>query len=165
MEGRVLIAEDNDDCRTVIRMLLTHLGCTVLEASNGVEAIEKAESAHLDLILMDWMMPQLGGLEATKRLKANPKTKDIPVVICTAFGMEALGHRNLLYCHHEIIQKPLHLGKIAELVGKYIPQKGRERTVTPVRNTQHSVLEALRVVRKVQTDEELPPVRILDHLA
>jgi CheY-like chemotaxis protein len=69
MGAQVLVAEDNDDYRTVLRMLLTSIGCTVVEASNGIEAIEKAASTHPNLIIMDLLMPQLGGLEATKRLK------------------------------------------------------------------------------------------------
>jgi CheY-like chemotaxis protein len=48
-----LVAEDNDDYRAVIRMLLSHFGCTVVEASNRLEAIERAESTHPDLIIMD----------------------------------------------------------------------------------------------------------------
>jgi CheY-like chemotaxis protein len=79
MVATVLVAEDNDDYRTVLRLLLTSLRCTVVEACNGLKAIEIAESSHPDLIIMDWKMPQLGGLEATKRLKENPKTRDIPM--------------------------------------------------------------------------------------
>jgi CheY-like chemotaxis protein len=50
MSATVLVAEDNDEYRAVIRMLLSHFGCTVVEASNGLEAIERAESTHPDLI-------------------------------------------------------------------------------------------------------------------
>jgi CheY-like chemotaxis protein len=152
MGATVLVAEDNDDYRAVIRLLLTHLGCTVVEASNGYEAIAGAETTHPDLIIMDWIMPQLGGLEATKRLKQSQKTRDIPIVICTAFGRESLGHRKLLECAQEIIQKPVQLNKIAELVRKYVPQKNQQQAHLWVKNEQHSpnVLEACRALRKVQ---------------
>jgi CheY-like chemotaxis protein len=102
-------------------MLLTHLGCCVVEASNGLEAIERAVSTRPDLIIMDLRMPQLGGLEATKRLKANLSTRDIPIVICTALGMEAVGYTALIDYPLEVIQKPIRLEKVRELVRKYVP--------------------------------------------
>lgn len=121
MDATVLVAEDNDDCRTLLRMLLSHLGCSVVEAINGIEAIERAVSTRPDLIIMDLRMPQLGGLEATKRLKANSSTRDIPIVICTALGIEAFGYSTLSDYPLEVIQKPVRLEKIRELVRKYLP--------------------------------------------
>jgi CheY-like chemotaxis protein len=130
MGARVLIAEDNEDCRALLRMLLIHLGCTVVEASNGLEAIDKAISAHPDLILMDLLMPQLGGLEATKRLKENPTTEDIPIVICTALSKEALGFRKLVDYPHEIVQKPVRLEKIKDILLKYVPRENQRGTAS-----------------------------------
>ena len=152
MGATILVAEDNDDYRAVIRMLLTHLGCTVVEASNGLEAIAKAESTHPDLIIMDWIMPHLGGLEATKRLKENPTTKDIPIVICTALSMEALGHTKLLDCANEIIQKPVRLEKITDIVRKYVAQGNQQRPMsfTGEKAESTDVVEAWRLLRKIK---------------
>ncbi len=146
-----LVAEDNDDYRAVIRMLLSHFGCTVVEASNGFEAIERAESTHPDLIIMDWIMPHLGGLEATKRLKENPRTRDIPVVICTALSMEALGHTKLLDCAHEVIQKPVRLEKIRDIVRQYVAEgnQRQQTSFTAEKKKGTDVVEAWRLLRKI----------------
>jgi CheY-like chemotaxis protein len=153
MAGRVLVAEDNDDYRTVLRLLFSSVGCTVVEASNGLEAIESAESTHPDLIIMDWIMPRLGGLEATKRLKQNPTTRGIPVVICTALGMEALGNNKLLDCADEIIQKPVQLDKIRALVQQYVPahETEQKQTASTVeKNKSIDVLQAWRLLQKIK---------------
>ena len=131
MNTRVLVAEDNDDCRAVLRMFLSHLGCTVIEAENGVEAIVKAVSMRPDLIIMDLRMPKLGGLEALRRLKKILSTKDIPIVICTALGREALGYASLLNHPFEVMQKPIQLQKSREIVQKYVPQDKQQQTSLP----------------------------------
>jgi response regulator RpfG family c-di-GMP phosphodiesterase len=101
---------------------------------------------------MDWIMPQLGGLEATKRLKENPKTRDIPVVICTALSMEALGHTKLLDCAHEVIQKPVRLEKIRDIVRKYVPERNQQQqTSLAAEKTEGTdVVEAWRLLRKIK---------------
>jgi CheY-like chemotaxis protein len=148
---RVLVAEDNDDYRTVLRILLTSLGCSVVEASNGLEAVEQAKSTHPDLIIMDCMMPQLGGLEATKRLKENPSTRDIPVVICSALGMEALGHTKLLDCAHEFIEKPIRLEKLRDIVRKYVLLENQQQTsFTAEKKESIDIVAAWRLVEKVK---------------
>ena len=149
--ARVLVAEDNDDCRAVLRMLLTHLGCTVIEAINGLEAIEKAVNTHPDLVLMDLRMPKLGGLEATKRLKENLLTKEIPVVICTAVGREAFGYANLLDYPLEVVQKPIQLQEIEAIVRKYVPQEKQLKTsVAAEKKETIDVVGAWRLVRNIK---------------
>ncbi len=135
MTGRILVAEDNDDCREMLSMLLTRLGYTIVEATNGLEAIEKATSMLPDLILMDLRMPILGGLEATKRLKNNSLTKNIPVVICTAFGKEAIGYADLLDQSLQIVQKPIRLEMLKAVVRKYLPLPDQGATDESILNT------------------------------
>lgn len=152
MPAKVLVAEDNDDYRMVLRMLLSSIGCTVVEASNGLEAIKAAVSTHPDLIIMDLLMPQLGGLEATKRLSENLITRHIPVVVCTALSMEALGHRNLLNSPHEVIQKPVQLEKLRDIVRKYVPHESQPQktSLTPDRKGSIDVVKAWRLLRKIK---------------
>jgi len=83
---RVLIADDNDDNRLVVRIMLERKGWDVLEAINGLEALELASRELPALILMDFRMPGMDGLEATRRLKAAIATRDIPVVALSADG-------------------------------------------------------------------------------
>jgi CheY-like chemotaxis protein len=72
MAGKVLIAEDNNDFRELLGMLVTSLGYTAIEARNGIEAIEKAVSSRPDLILMDLRMPKLGN-SAVSKLRSGSK--------------------------------------------------------------------------------------------
>ena len=152
MGARVLVAEDNDDYRMVLRMLLTAVGCSVVEASNGLEAIDRALSTRPDLILMDVLMPQLGGLEATKRLKEEPRTRDIPIVLCTALGREALGYNQLTTHPHEIIQKPIRLEKLREVLQKYVSPANQQQTALAVKSNENNtdVRGAWLVLRNIR---------------
>jgi predicted CopG family antitoxin len=89
-------------------------------------------------------------------------------VICTALSMEALSHTKLLDCADEIIQKPVRLEKISQVIRKYVPEKNQQRTLfsaKPERNSPE-VLEACRALRKVQQTikGESPTGRLLDML-
>ncbi|MGD1951228.1 MAG: response regulator [Leptolyngbyaceae cyanobacterium] len=82
---RILIIDDDADIREATQLCLEITGhWDVLKASNGPEGIEIAQSETLDVILLDMMMPGMDGLTILKRLKNNPKTQKIPVIILTA---------------------------------------------------------------------------------
>lgn len=82
---RVLLAEDEEDIQKVARMSLKFQGgVDVVVASNGEECLQCAERETFDVILLDAMMPKLDGYETCRRLKANPNTRDIPVIFLTA---------------------------------------------------------------------------------
>lgn len=80
----ILIAEDHEDSREALRALLDAFGYRVEVAANGREAVETAFSASPDLILMDVMMPEMDGFEATRRLRADPHFRQAPIVALTA---------------------------------------------------------------------------------
>lgn len=121
MKPRVLVVEDNDDWRAIMALFLMRLGYNVVQATNGLEAIEKAASELPDLILMDLKLPKLSGLEATAQIKENPATTDIPVVLCTAFGPEAYENNPTINYLAEIVQKPIKLDVFQALVQKHLP--------------------------------------------
>lgn len=83
----VLIAEDNLDNRIIYATMLTHVGYNVIEANNGAEAVQMARSARPHIILMDISMPVMDGYEATRVLKADAATRDIPIIAVTAHAM------------------------------------------------------------------------------
>lgn len=83
---KVLIVDDEEPIRELLREFLTGAGYEVLAAANGEEAIEVAQRERPDLILLDIRMPELDGIETCVRLRANEKTRSIPVIIATAFG-------------------------------------------------------------------------------
>src|SRR5262249_60141563 len=81
---KILIADENNACRQSLGGLIKGLGHEVIEAATGQEAIDKASSMHPDLIMMDLRLPGMNGDEATARLKKNPSTRNIPVLISNA---------------------------------------------------------------------------------
>ena len=83
----VLLVEDNEDNRTVYRTILEHFGYTVAEARNGEDGVRMARDVHPDLILMDISIPAIDGWEATRILKADPRTKEIPIIALTAHAL------------------------------------------------------------------------------
>ena len=82
---QVLIVDDSMAMRRVEKDMLTSLGFPdITEAADGLQALKMVESRSFDLILMDWRMPVMTGLETLKRLKADPKYQSIPVVMVTS---------------------------------------------------------------------------------
>jgi CheY-like chemotaxis protein len=81
---KILIVEDNADGRELFALYIRRLGYDVFEAATGLEALDQAHAVHPDLILMDLALPKMPGYEATALLKADPSTRDIPVIVNTA---------------------------------------------------------------------------------
>ncbi len=77
--------EDYDDTRLLLRQVLERLGCNVLEASNGQEAVDIAGREHPDLILMDLDLPILDGIAATQRIRQQAEMEKVPIVAVTAY--------------------------------------------------------------------------------
>ncbi len=84
----VLVVEDSVTQREMITDLLKGSGLTVTIASDGVEALEKIEGHSPDLVVLDIVMPRMNGYEVCRQIKANPKTQNIPVVMCSSKGEE-----------------------------------------------------------------------------
>ncbi len=85
----ILVAEDEDDIRELLRYNLTKEGYRVACAASGEEALSLAAAAPPDLILLDLMLPGLDGLEVCRRLKREPHTRQVPIIMLTAKGEEA----------------------------------------------------------------------------
>lgn len=82
--GRILIADDNEANRELLEAYLSGEGHEIVMASDGRETLEQAKSSHPDLILLDIMMPRMSGYEVCQKLKEDPETGDIPVLVVTA---------------------------------------------------------------------------------
>lgn len=81
---KVLIADDDPELRDMCGLVLRNEGYHVIEAADAAGCIAMARKEAPDVILLDWMMPGLDGMDALRALKASPKTRDIPVVMLTA---------------------------------------------------------------------------------
>jgi two-component system cell cycle response regulator DivK len=87
MAKRILVIEDQEDNRAILRDLLSATGFELIEAVNGAEGVAKAATEKPDLVLMDIQMPVMDGYDATRRIKANPATAAIPVVAVTSYAL------------------------------------------------------------------------------
>jgi two-component system, cell cycle response regulator DivK len=87
MSGCILVVEDQMDNRQILRDLLGNAGYSLVEAENGAEALAAVAKQRPDLILMDIQLPVMDGYEATRRLKSDPATKAIPIIVVTSYAL------------------------------------------------------------------------------
>ena len=87
MKTKILVIEDNEDNRRIVRDLLTSAGYEVIEAVTGQEGVTEAETQGPELILMDIQLPDFDGYEATRRIKANPTLSAIPIIAVTSYAL------------------------------------------------------------------------------
>jgi two-component system cell cycle response regulator DivK len=109
---RILYVEDNDDNVYMLKNRLARAGFTVLIATGGTQGVAMAASEQPDLILMDLTLPDIDGWEATRRLKADPTTKHIPVVALTANAMEGDREKALAAGCDDFDTKPIELPRL-----------------------------------------------------
>lgn len=118
---RILVIEDTDDNRQIIRDLLTTVGYELIEAVDGEEGVAAAAREKPDLILMDIQLPRMDGYEATRRIKADPATAHIPVIAVTSYALSGDEEKTRAAGCDAYIAKPfsprLLLAKVRELVG------------------------------------------------
>jgi CheY-like chemotaxis protein len=124
--ARILVVEDNLMNMELAVDLLTLQGYTVLEAHTGQEALDISNSESLDLILMDVQLPGMDGLTVTRKIRENPRTKDIPIIALTAHAMKGDEERILRNGCTGYISKPIDTREFPKAVAKYIkkPKKG-----------------------------------------
>ena len=107
---RILLAEDDVTNMTMLTRLLEKMGCEVAQAGNGQEAVRAVEENDVDLVLMDIQMPVMDGVEATKRIRSNPRIGDkarIPIIAVTAFAMSGDREKFLQAGMDDYLAKPL----------------------------------------------------------
>jgi CheY-like chemotaxis protein len=83
----ILVVDDFEDNRAMYVEYLGHAGYRVIQAENGREAVEKAREAQPAIVVMDLSLPIMDGWEATRRLKEDPRTKDIPVIVLSGYAL------------------------------------------------------------------------------
>ena len=114
---KVLVADDHDDTRLLLRLLLEQRGYRVAEAADGVEAVETARRECPDIVLMDLSLPKLDGLEATRRIREDPQTRDALIVALTAHAEPQYRAAVSAAGVNAFVTKPVDFGWLAGLLG------------------------------------------------
>jgi two-component system cell cycle response regulator DivK len=120
MAKRILIAEDDPDNRFIVVKVLTLAGYETLEAADGRSALALARRERPDLIMMDLSMPGMDGWEASRRLKADPRTADIPIIALTAFALRGDEERARDAGCDGYLSKPCRSGTIRDAVARFL---------------------------------------------
>jgi len=131
MMQKVPLVEDNRDCRDLFSIIIRRLGYRVVEAESGTAAVEKTYNELPDLVLMDVSLPGMNGIKATARIKSNPVTCCIPVVMCSALHSEQIVHEALSAGAAEFVSKPVSVDSLREVLQTYLPLPGDARDVNP----------------------------------
>jgi len=113
---KILCVEDNDDNLFMLQRRLTRAGFEVKVATNGAEGLEWAKTLLPDLIVMDLNLPGLDGWEATRRLKNQPETKHIPIIVLTAHATEGARERAVAAGCDEYETKPTDFVRLVEKI-------------------------------------------------
>jgi CheY-like chemotaxis protein len=119
-DQKLLLVEDNEDNRIIYSTVLRHIGYTVIEALDGVQAIALARSEHPDLILMDISIPEVDGWEATRILRGDPATRHIPIIALTAHALADDRERATAVGFTSYLAKPVEPRTVAAEVRRWI---------------------------------------------
>gem|GEM_PF-756211 len=129
-ESRILIVDDNYENRKLLVDLFENSPVEVMEAMNGIEAIELATKFHPDLILMDLRMPEMNGYEATNMLKKQDDTKDIPIIALSASPKIIIEGQSTKDIFDDFIMKPVIISDLIQHLKKYLKQKDKSKKET-----------------------------------
>ncbi len=120
MSKRILVIEDTEDNRRILRDLLTNAGFELIEAVDGEKGVFAAVEVNPDLILMDIQLPIIDGYEATRRIKANPATRHIPIIAVTSYALSGDEAKAREAGCDDYIAKPFSPRQILAVVRKYL---------------------------------------------
>jgi two-component system cell cycle response regulator DivK len=121
MSKRILVVEDQEDNRRIIRDLLTASGYGFIEAVTGEEGVAAAEREKPDLILMDIQLPGLDGYEATRRIKANPALKQTPIIAVTSYALSGDDQKAFAAGCDGYVTKPFSPKMLLAKIREYLP--------------------------------------------
>ena len=117
---KVLVVDDNEASMHLVRFILEKAGDEVIEARNGSEGIELAAQEKPDLILMDIQLPDIDGLELTKRIRASEPDASMPIIALTSYAMVGDEKKALAAGCTGYISKPINVKTFIAEIGKYL---------------------------------------------
>jgi CheY-like chemotaxis protein len=116
----ILLVEDFDDTRLMMKLWLMKKGYQVIEAEDGEEAVALAEQKHPDLIIMDLMMPGLNGLDATRRIREYQSLQQTPIVAVSAYGADQFRDKAIDAGCDEYVSTPFDPNALGELIKRLL---------------------------------------------
>ena len=116
----IMVVEDYDDTRMLLKQWLEGLGYSVLEASNGQDAVDIADRECPDLILMDLDLPILDGIAATQKIRQKPQLQHVPIVAVTAYPMSYSHVKAFSKGCDEYLRKPIDISELERVVSRYL---------------------------------------------
>jgi DNA-binding response OmpR family regulator len=122
-KGKILVVDDEVYIVHILDFSLRMEGYEVVTALDGEQALEKVESEHPDLVVLDIMMPKLDGYDTCKRLKANAETRDIPIILLSAKGRNVDQRMGFEAGANDYITKPFSPRKLVEKINSMLPQQ------------------------------------------
>jgi len=117
---RILVIEDHEENRRLLRDLLTSFGYELIEAVTGEEGLSAAQAQQPDLILMDIQLPGIDGYETTRRIKANPALRHIPVIAVTSYALSGDDVKALEAGCDAYVTKPFDPAELLEKIRGYL---------------------------------------------
>jgi two-component system, cell cycle response regulator DivK len=121
MSKRILVIEDQEDNRRILRDLLTTVGYELIEAVTGEEGVSMAEEHHPDLILMDILLPGINGYDATRLIKAQPALRAIPIIAVTSYALSGDDARALEAGCEAYVTKPYSPRQLLAKIREFLP--------------------------------------------
>jgi CheY-like chemotaxis protein len=119
-QATILLVEDFDDTRLMMKLWLMKQGYRVIEAENGEDAIALAGQHHLDLIIMDMMMPGLNGLDATRRIREYQSLRRTPIVAVSAYGADEYRAKAIAAGCDEYVSTPFEPDALGALIQRLL---------------------------------------------
>ena len=124
MSRRILVIEDQEDNRRIIRDLLTNAGYEMIEALDGEAGVRLAKSERPDLILMDIQLPLIDGYEATRQIKAEEELRPIPIIAVTSYALSGDDTKARLAGCDAYVAKPFSPRKLLAKIQQLLPPTG-----------------------------------------
>ena len=121
MKKRILVIEDQEDNRQIVRDLMTASGYELIEATTGEDGIAMAGREKPDLILMDIQLPGIDGYEVTRRIKANPQLNAIPIIAVTSYALSGDDKKAFAAGCDAYVTKPYSPRLLLAKIREYLP--------------------------------------------
>jgi two-component system cell cycle response regulator DivK len=121
-EPTILYIEDNEFNRKIVRQLLSRTAHRLIEAVDGESGVAQAQQELPDLILMDVQLPKMSGLDATRILKADARTKHIPIIVITSFALSGDQEKAVEAGADNYLAKPYSPRALMALIRQFLPE-------------------------------------------